>query len=163
MCSVPCYLMTNWGLFDLLFNIIIPVCTIAIANLALIVRVIYQKSIAVRLTRIDWRRQRKMALQLGIISTLYLVIWLPEGIGFLGQIYISSTFFLDQIDTFNFLTYLVPLLLPFACLISMPELIKKLKAILFRRQTMAVVPVTLKLNQYQDTNNTLNISTRRKI
>ncbi|CAF3600617.1 unnamed protein product [Rotaria sordida] len=140
MCSVPCYLTTYWGVFDLLFNVIFPVCTIVIANLALIARVIYQKSIVVRRTRIDWRRQRKMTLQLGIISTLYLVIWLPVGIGLLGQIYISSTFFLDQIDIFSFLTYLVPLLLPFVCLISMPGLMKKLKAILFRRQIMAVAP-----------------------
>ena len=90
--------------------------------------------------RNDWQRQRKMAFQLGIISFVYLVVWIPLSIAQLGQIYIDPTFLLEQLDTFNFLVYIVPLILPMVCLISMPEIIKKFKTLIFRQQHIAVMP-----------------------
>ncbi|CAF3819622.1 unnamed protein product [Rotaria sp. Silwood1] len=43
LCGMPCYLLTNWGTFDLFFDVISPVLTIFIFNLALFICVIQQK------------------------------------------------------------------------------------------------------------------------
>ncbi|CAM4841536.1 unnamed protein product [Rotaria magnacalcarata] len=64
LCGLPCYLATNWNYYDLIFNIIMPVLFILIANVALVIRVVKQKLSRVRPTRVDWRRQRKMTFQL---------------------------------------------------------------------------------------------------
>jgi hypothetical protein len=92
----------------------------------------------------DWNRQRKMAFQLGIISFVYLIVWIPLSIAQLGQIYIDSTFLHEQLDTLGFLVYIISLILPVVCLISMPEFIKKIKTFIFRHQRIAVMPMTNK-------------------
>lgn len=142
LCGLPCYLFTNWGTFDLFCDVIAPVLTIFIFNLALFVRAVYQSMMVVGRVQNSWHRHRKMALQLGLISFLYLSVWLPLSVIQLGLIYISPTFLLDYLDTFNYLVYIVPLLLPMMCLLSMPELIRKVKAIVLKRPRMAVVPLS---------------------
>ncbi|CAF2900014.1 unnamed protein product [Rotaria sp. Silwood2] len=141
LCGMPCYLLTNWGTFDLFFDVIFPVLTIFIFNLALFIRVIQQKLIAIGRIQNNWQHQRKMAFQLGIISFVYLAVWIPLSIAQLGQIYIDSNFLLAQSDTFNFLVYIVPLVLPMVCLMSMPELIKKLKTLIFRQHHAVIMPL----------------------
>ncbi|CAF0934147.1 unnamed protein product [Rotaria sp. Silwood1] len=157
LCGMPCYLFTSWGTFDLFFDVIFPVLTIFIFNLALFVRVIQQKLIAAGPIRNNWRRQRKMAFQLGIISFVYLAVWIPLSIAQLGQIYIDSNFLFTQLDTFNFLVYIVPLVLPMVCLMSMPELIKKLKTLIFRQHHTVIMPSN---NQSIQQNNKIHPSRR---
>ncbi|CAF1113982.1 unnamed protein product [Rotaria sordida] len=140
LCGMPCHLLTNWGTFDLFFDVIFPVLAIFVFNLALLIRVIHQKLITTGRIQNNWRHQRKMAFQLGIISFVYLAVWIPLSIAQLGQIYIDSTFLLIQSDTFNFLVYIVPLVLPMVCLMSMPELIKKLKTLIFRQHHGIIIP-----------------------
>jgi phosphatidylglycerophosphate synthase len=137
-CGYPCYLVTTWGSFDLFFDVIFPTITIFIGNLVLFIRVVLQQMAHVGRTRNNWRRQKKMAFQLGIISFIYLAVWIPLSFVQLGQIYIEPNFLLDQEDTIEFLVYIVPLILPMVCLMSMPELIKKLKLILFIKQHPSV-------------------------
>ncbi|CAF4610175.1 unnamed protein product, partial [Rotaria magnacalcarata] len=43
LCGLPCYLATNWNYYDFIFNIIMPVLFILIANVALVIRVVKQK------------------------------------------------------------------------------------------------------------------------
>ncbi|CAF4352496.1 unnamed protein product, partial [Rotaria magnacalcarata] len=43
LCGLPCYLTTNLGYYDLIFNTIMPVLFILIANVALVIRVVKQK------------------------------------------------------------------------------------------------------------------------
>ena len=91
--------------------------------------------------RNNQRRHKKMAFQLGMISFVYLTVWIPLSIIVLGQNYIDPTFLMEYLDTFNFLVYIVPLILPFLCLLSMPDLIQKLKVLLFQRTHTTVVPL----------------------
>ncbi|CAM2704939.1 unnamed protein product [Rotaria socialis] len=149
LCGLPCYLMTSWGTFDLFFDVISPVLIISIFNLALFVRVIKQSLVMVGRVQNNWRKQRKLALQLGMISFAYLAVWIPLSIGQLGQNYINPNFLLVQSDTFNFLVYLVPLVLPIVCLMSMHEVIIKFKSRLFRRNRAVVTPANDSTGQRQ--------------
>jgi hypothetical protein len=80
LCGFPCYLSTNWGTFDLFFDVISPVLIIFICNLALFIRVVYHNMIVIGRVGNNTRRERKMAFQLGIISLVYLVVWMPLSI-----------------------------------------------------------------------------------
>ena len=142
LCGFPCYLKTHLGTYYVIVETIIPVWTILIANIALVARVIIQQLSGMHRNRMDWRRQRKMIMQLGIFSTLYLSIWLPLSIVQLGEALFSSTFTFYIIDTVNFLIYIVPLLLPFACLVAKPEITRKCKTIAFQRTRVAAMTST---------------------
>jgi hypothetical protein len=144
LCGLPCYLLTNWGTFDLFFDIITPVLIIFLCNLALFLRVVCQNMIVIGRIGNHWRGQRKMAFQLGLISFVYLAIWLPLSIIQLGQIYINPTFLSNYLDTFNFLVYIVPLILPMICLLSMSEIFKQLKALIFPRHHAVVMPLNMR-------------------
>ncbi|CAF1417291.1 unnamed protein product [Adineta steineri] len=121
----------------------LPVSLIIILNIALFLRVIWQKS---RMNRsIEWRKQRKMTIQLLSASILYFIFMGPRTIfqfcRFLGLatndilvLYYHSAFFANYIM----------FLFPFVCCASMPELGKKLKKILFcQRQRQVIVPIPL--------------------
>ena len=143
LCGLPCYLLTNFGTFDLFFDIIIPVSIIFLSNLALFLRIVYRNTIGLGRIRNRNRRHRKMAFQLGLISFVYLVVWMPLSILQLGLIYVSPTFLLDYFDISNFLVYIVPLILPMIYLMSLPELWKKVKNIVFPQRHAIVRPLNI--------------------
>jgi hypothetical protein len=152
LCGLPCYLLTNWGTFDLFFDVISPVLIIFLSDLTLVIRVFHRNTLVFGRVRNNWRRQRKMAFQLGIISFVYLTVWIPLSVIQLGQIYIDPTFLQNYLDTFNYLVYIVPLILPMVFLISMPRIIQKLKTLKFRRQRTVIVPLNPTHIQYNNTN-----------
>jgi hypothetical protein len=142
LCGLPCYLMTNWGTYDLLINITAPVSIILIANTLLILRIIARKALGIQRNAGNrQQRQRKMVIQLLTVSTLYLSIWLPLCIVQLGQIFFNPTFLADWNDMVNFLLYVIPSLLPFACFMSRPEIMKKMKAFVQEKLHVAVIPI----------------------
>jgi phosphatidylglycerophosphate synthase len=141
LCGLPCYLLTSWGTFDLFFDVITPVLIIFLCNLALFLRVVCQNTIVIGRVVNHRRRQRKLAIQLALISFIYLAVWMPLSIIQLGQIYIDPTFLLNYLNTFNFLVYIVPLILPMICLLSMSEILKQLKTLIFLQRHAAVVPL----------------------
>ena len=112
--SNPCYLkITFLSLWDLIVNSVIPTLIIAIFNMALLYRIIAQKQ---RLRQpIQWRKHRRMSVQLLSLSAVYLFLNLPmivimliqliqdadPQVGFGAQLYIFI------------LTYSVTLSLPF--------------------------------------------------
>ncbi len=129
MCGAPCYVINRTNLFtyEIIGTIVFPVLIILIGNLFLIFRVVYQK----RQIHAAWRRQRKLTMQLLIIALIYILFWFPLAIN--GLVYAFSFSYLSQqIQTnyFIFLVYMVPILLPFILLATLPELIKKI----FRKQ-----------------------------
>ncbi len=129
MCGAPCYVINRTNLFtyEIIGTIVFPVLIILIGNLFLIFRVVYQK----RQHHAAWRRQRKLTMQLLIIALIYILFWFPLAIN--GLVYAFSFSYLSQqIQTnyFIFLVYMVPILLPFILLATLPELIKKI----FRKQ-----------------------------
>ena len=164
LCGLPCYLFTNWGTFDLFFDVISPVLIIFLCNLALFLRVVYQNMVVVgRVGNNNWKRQRKLAFQLGLISFIYLIVWIPISLIQLGRIYIDPTFLLDYLDTFNFLIYIVPLILPMICLLSMPEILKQLKIILFPTHRGAVIPAHITQTRQNNLNHLSKTNTASRI
>jgi hypothetical protein len=117
-----CYLVYSrvLGTFDWAVNNGSPVIIIAIANVALTVRIIRQKRR--RQGYVTWRQQRRMTLQLLTISCLYLIAWIPNlFIGLVQQLY-SPTFLIEiQFDYIFDFTYFICLFLPWVCLGLFPE------------------------------------------
>jgi len=112
--SNPCYLKINsLAIWDMTVNNVIPTIIIAICNIALLYRVLAQKK---RLRQpIQWRKHRRMSMQVLSLSAVYLFLNLPmivimfvqlikhqdPQVGFGTQLYIFI------------LTYSVSLSLPF--------------------------------------------------
>ena len=114
--------------FNTIAHQFLPVSLIIVLNTLLFIRIIWQKS---RMNRsIEWRKQRKMSVQLLSISTLYFVFMGPRTLfqfcRFLGLetndilvLYYHSAFFANYIM----------FLFPFVCCVAMPELGSKLKTL----------------------------------
>jgi hypothetical protein len=133
LCTAPCFYQNKTlGIVDWLVNIILPAFSIALANLLLILRVIF-RSTAVRNSIERTKRNRKMSVQLLTISSLFLIFWLPIAVTGLIQQFFSPTFLIDiQFNIFFYLIYFIQLFIPFVCLVSLPEL-KKLIAMKCRQ------------------------------
>ncbi|CAF1218307.1 unnamed protein product [Adineta steineri] len=131
-CGIPCYFTINILVqFDFIFDIVFPIIIIMIANLTLVIRVLSRRQ------AVNWRRHRKMVLQLWIVSSLYMGFWLPTTITQLIQMTIMPTFMIDQLATMQFVIYFIPLLLPMICLSALPELVKKIMDFIrFRRRNV---------------------------
>ena len=138
LCGQPCYVTTNWGSVDIFINAVFPIVVIIIADLALVIRVIDQRKAVTGRASVDWRRHRKMVLQLAAISTLFLSVWFPIGMIQIVRLYIDPTFLYSQLDTFNFLAFVEQLILPAVCMAFIPQLFKRLKKILMRRHGVVV-------------------------
>ncbi|UJR09049.1 hypothetical protein I4U23_013297 [Adineta vaga] len=133
-CGSPCvFTIENplYGLIEFVANIAFPLAVLCLANISLIIRVIYQKISHNQI--IHWRRHRKMTFQLWMISSVYLAFWLPFTLSQIIRITVMPTFFLDQYDTILFIIYFIPLLLPIVCLNTYPELLRKMRDIIQRR------------------------------
>ena len=94
------------------------------------------------LRSIDWRKYRIMIFQLVCIASLYLLFNLPFAIIYIWAIIASTPTVSTVWARLGFLTYFVPLLFPFVCLPSIPELRLKIKKFLCRR---TVAPANLKI------------------
>ncbi|CAF1445886.1 unnamed protein product [Rotaria sordida] len=127
-----CYLLFDkvLGTFDWSFNNGLPMVVNALANIALIMRVVRQKR---RFQQaLTWRQHRRMTVQLLAISNLYIIAWGPSLIVGLVQILGYPTFLAQiQTDFFLDLIYVVCLFLPWVYLSLLPKLIKWIKE-LFR-------------------------------
>lgn len=148
LCTAPCYSQNRiLGSFDWLINMIIPAFSIAIANLILIIRVTFRSNRLIT-NRSRTKKNRKMTLQLLLISSLFLIFWLPIAITGLIQQFISPTFLIDfQFNIFFYLIYFIQLLLPFVCLICLPNTkgIIRNKFQRWRRRNMIFNTTTLKM------------------
>jgi hypothetical protein len=143
---IACFLFDQITLaYDTLSHQIIPTFIIIFMSSALLLRVLWQKS---HLNRsIEWRKQRKMTIQLLSISILYLLFMGPRTLLqiclFIGlttysvlTLYMYSAFFANYII----------FLFPFVCCGTIPELGKKLKKVFIcRKQRQVIVPETLAL------------------
>jgi len=133
--------------YDTISNQFIPVSLIIIATIGLFIRVLWQKS---RLNRsIEWRKQKKMTIQLLSISMLYFIFMGPRTVlqlvVFVG--YETNVVLVYLFHSEFFANYII-FFFPFVCCGSMPEIGKKLKKLLFwRRQRDAVVPITTNMTR----------------
>lgn len=134
ICGVPCFSSVSdgiYGVFDLVFNIVLPLVIIIVCNMTLIVRVVYEK--ISRRQVVNWRRHRRMAFQLWFISSLYLIGWMPFTITNIIQRTFAPSFMLNELGTIYFFVYFIPLFFPYVCLGALPEIVFRIRKV-FRRQ-----------------------------
>ncbi|UJR12309.1 hypothetical protein I4U23_016486 [Adineta vaga] len=119
------------GMWQTSFHGIFPLICVLICNGALLFRVYRSKA---RLQQsINWQKYRTMIFQLVSIAFLYLSLNLPFYIAYIWVITAPSPMAVMLLQRTGFLTYFVPLLFPFACFLSIPQLGSKMKQILHRR------------------------------
>jgi hypothetical protein len=124
-CFDACLFDQGWfSIYDTIIDEVLPVFVIVIFSTALLLRVLWQKY---RLRQpIQWRKQRKMTIQLLSISFLYLVFLFPFT---LVDFMLVCGFPLDNIVNFRqyalYLHFFMTLFVPFICILSLPELRKK--------------------------------------
>ena len=108
-------------------------------SLALLIRVIYQKY---RLRQgVRWRNYRKMTIQLLSISALYFVIYIPEMLmEFAYLCGVSEDIGADFMNYMEFFTHYGNILFPFVCVVSLPELTRKVQRIFFCFHQQQVYP-----------------------
>lgn len=115
--------------FDTLFNNIIPTLTIVTFSVALLIRVLHQKQ-RVR-QQIQWKKHRKMTVQLLSISGLYLFVTAPWAfIILLRMCGLTASVGASYEMVTTFLDYFIVPLFPFVALLSLPELQRKVKRVL---------------------------------
>jgi hypothetical protein len=127
----------------------IPTVIVVVFSIALFVRVLHQKARLRR--RIQWQKQRKMAIQLLSIAVVYQVFSFPWAFLMFCQL-IKVPVDVDgrAFTVAYFLPYYLISFFPFVCCGTLPELGKKLKKILFcQRRPRVVRPAIILMNRIQ--------------
>ena len=105
-CAYPCY-SSNRILFhiDWMLNTLMPVGGIIVSNTVLIFRVIYSLRKLPRKRPLVLKRQRKLTIELLVISSLYAIGWGPSTIvGVLQEIFLPDL--LERIPILNYINYI---------------------------------------------------------
>jgi len=139
--ELPCYeSIPFFTMFEQIVFSTISTCLIAIFNLLLLVRVIWQKY---RIHRInEWRKQRKLAIQVISMSTIYLGFSLPATIIYIVRLFGQPDWGMEVYPALCYLTYCTIFFLPFVCLATLPQFwdtVEKLGSRGRRRQIAPVV------------------------
>jgi uncharacterized BrkB/YihY/UPF0761 family membrane protein len=120
LCEEPCYLIDQpiLSLYDSIANVAVPVGIIALANVVLVVRVLWQKR-----NRPDaWRRQRKLTIQLLLMAALFIIMWFPVTIN--GLIYTYTLLPMSgflQWEYFLFLPSVLTMIIPIILVPLLPD------------------------------------------
>lgn len=113
-------------------------CLIAVFNIALLIRVLLQKH---RLRQsIQWRKQRKLAIQVILMSLLFLTFSLPLSIIYLVRMFGQPDWGTKVFPPLFFISYFPVFFLPFVCLSTIPSLWTKIKKLDLRHRQIAVAP-----------------------
>lgn len=149
LCGQPCFTSSKGlSLFDLCFHSWLPVFLITFFSVGLIFRVFYSRKIRCQ-RRNQFRRYRRMIIQLLAISMLYL--------GFMGPystleiidnvVGLSSTANFVKQNYFFYMYWLITLLIPFICIGCLPEVTNKfhrqLNKLLNIKNSVAPLPTTI--------------------
>jgi hypothetical protein len=141
LCGVVCFrsIVPTWfNWFEILVNYITPILLIVVFSISVIIRTIIRKR---RLQRApNWRRHRKMVVQLILIATLYLVFDLPYVIIMIMQWSGLPNFVISVITPYTtYLTYVPSIILPYATLMTLPDLKQKLRVLIIFNPNRAVI------------------------
>lgn len=110
--------------WDTVAHQLVPALIIIIFSIGLLVRVIAHK---IRIHQpVQWRKYQKMTVQLLSIVLIYCIFYLPYAC---FMILLFCGYELDQnvSSTLGYTTYMLPLLLPFCCMLTLPELGKRMR------------------------------------
>ena len=134
LCGSACFkhesFILDW--FDMMGHSVMPCIVIITFSLGLLIRVIRQKR-RVQQHLFSWRRQRRMAVQLLSISSLYIMMNVPLFIIILLRKCCFTTFATIEYKLYFFYLYFFLILfLPFVCLGSLGAQRKKFRELLAR-------------------------------
>ncbi|CAF3479718.1 unnamed protein product [Rotaria socialis] len=130
----PCYHADPiMGMFDLFTNFIMPTLLEAFFSSSFIFRVVWQKYRSH--LPIQWRKQRKMTIQLMSLTALNLSSNVPLGIFPIAYLCgLPSDIGFEALQYFVFLAYFVTFSLPFICLASITSVYKNFRQKILRRR-----------------------------
>ncbi len=140
-CLVQHYAYSMW---ETIVHQMLPAVLIIVFSIALFVRVLLQKH---RIHQpVQWRKHRKMAIQILSISLLYLEFYFPYVLYSLMLTFGVPNDSLDNLGVYaEFCTYFMTPLLSFVCTLSLPELGTKIgKTIHFQRKLRRINPEVLR-------------------
>lgn len=137
-CMSSCLYNSNvFSLWETIVNQLLMNLIIVLFSLALILRILWQHHRVRR--RVQWRKHRKMTVQLLSISFLYLIFSFPNSFLILLMLCgfpLTSYTAIKRYAEFG--SYLVILFFPFVCILPLPNLRKKIiKSFAFTRHQHA--------------------------
>ena len=126
-CAFPCALkISSVALYTRFAHQFIPVFIVAGSTLALFVRVINRRR-QVQNNQVNWRRYRRMIIQLLTLASLFLTLTVPATTVSIIQNCCLPTFAITvQVSYLNFFVRFLTLFMPFVCLSLLPEIWHKL-------------------------------------
>ena len=126
-CGGSCYsYYAVSGSINWITTCFIPILLTLIFNVLLLLRMVHQKFKMQR--HRSWRKTRKLTIQLVWVSFLFLTIYLPYIIFALIRLWIDPSFLsIPSMTYLAYTLYLVPLLMPFICLMVFPQIMTELK------------------------------------
>ena len=142
LCGIPCYTnYTNISFYDLIAHSFIPLFVGIFLDVNLIIRVIYRRQIRVQQQGAQWRRYRKMILQLVLIFSVYSLFQAPYFLTIFLQLFIKlpDAIAYIQIVCFYYFFWFLTQLLPIVCFGCMPEVTHKFKNSLMQHLSLSFV------------------------
>lgn len=144
-CGLVCYMNldtpTVFGI-EMMAHQVLPTFLIGLFSIGLLLRTIISRH---RLQRsVEWRKYRKMIIQLLSSSIVYLVFSVPFSINPLAQLAGKPTPFpYDMyLNIFSYWAYGISIFLPFFIAISSPTAVFKIKQLMTKRKLRHVTPIT---------------------
>ena len=123
--ALPCYQEDSFvGVWEFTMNNIVPSLLVALFSGTLLLRVVRHK---LRLNQqVQWKKQRRLILQLAAISSLNIVINIPLNLVSLARLCgLPEDYGVEAQHYFYFSCYFLIFFFPFVCLIAYPELWRK--------------------------------------
>jgi hypothetical protein len=126
-CGFPCSLkVQSVALYTRLAHQFIPVFIVAGATLTLIIRVIKRKRQSQN-NQFNWRRSRRMIVQLLALASLFLTLTLPATtVSIVQNCCLPTLAVTVEVSYLNYLVRFLTIFMPFFCLSSLPEIRSKL-------------------------------------
>ena len=130
------------SIYDVILNELLPIPVIGVFSATLLFRVLRRKRRL--LGRVEWRKQRKMSIQLLSVSTLFFTVNLPPILLYLIETMVAKKN-LPGMDTayacFSYMTYYQSVLLPFVCVPPLWKNCKKILGKLFKDHLLDLTQV----------------------
>jgi hypothetical protein len=148
LCGYPCYTThADISLYDVLAHTCIPLVLDIFLDISLVMRAYFRKRVGLQQQqRAQWRKYRKMIFQLLLVSSLYSLFQIPYIVVVCIQLFITLSDLANYLQNvyFYYFFWLLTLVLPFACVGCLPEVVNKVKNSLMRRMrhNNVVIPTT---------------------
>ena len=149
-CGLVCYMNlatpTVFGI-EMMAHQVLPTFLISLLGGGLVLRTVYSRQQLQR--SIEWRKYRRMTIQLLTVAIVYLLFSMPFSLNPVAQLAgkpapLSYDVYLN---VFTYWAYGICIILPFVAASSLPEIGDKLKGLLRLQRNVRVVPTTRNLTR----------------